>query len=60
VHLKPKRVAIAGGYHGTHETLEVYKKSSNDPIKIIGIDDDFKPGDLCWLETPLNPTGEAR
>ncbi|KAF8351548.1 pyridoxal phosphate-dependent transferase [Amanita rubescens] len=22
--------------------------------------DEYKPGDLCWLETPLNPTGESR
>ena len=27
---------------------------------MIDIDDEFQPGDLCWLETPLNPTGEAR
>ena len=41
-------------------TLNMYKKSSTDPVEVIGIDDEFKPGDICWLETPLNPTGEAR
>lgn len=60
VHLKPKRVAITGGYHGVHMTLDVYQKSSNDKIEIIDLDDEYKEGDLCWLETPLNPTGEAR
>ena len=38
----------------------MYKRSRNAELPIIGIDDDFQPGDLCWLETPLNPTGEAR
>ena len=28
--------------------------------KVVDIDDEFEKGDLCWLETPLNPTGEAR
>ncbi|GJE84420.1 cystathionine gamma-synthase [Phanerochaete sordida] len=60
VHLKPKRVAITGGYHGVHMSINVYKRSSKEPLEIIGLDDEFKPGDICWLETPLNPTGEAR
>ncbi len=41
-------------------TIDVYKRSRTADIEIIGIDDEYKPGDLCWLETPLNPTGEAR
>lgn len=58
MYYKPDCIAISGGYHGVHCTLDVYKKSK--PIKIIGIDDDFEEGTLCWLETPLNPTGESR
>ena len=27
---------------------------------IVGIDDAFQSGDLVWVETPLNPLGEAR
>jgi cystathionine gamma-synthase len=27
---------------------------------LIGIDDNYEEGDVCWLETPLNPTGEVR
>ena len=60
VYFKPKRIAITGGYHGCHATIGVYKQSSNADLPLIGIDDEFQAGDLCWLETPLNPTGEAR
>ncbi|KAF7983441.1 hypothetical protein HWV62_21704 [Athelia sp. TMB] len=35
-----------------------------DNVKVIALDDDYPTGDgnrvLCWLETPLNPTGESR
>lgn len=42
-------------------TIEVYKRAKGvEALEIIGLDDEFKAGDLCWLETPLNPTGEAR
>lgn len=60
VYAKPKRIAITGGYHGSHMSLEVYKLSKDNGIPVIGIDDEFQEGDLCWLESPLNPTGEAR
>ncbi|PIL37243.1 hypothetical protein GSI_00936 [Ganoderma sinense ZZ0214-1] len=60
VYFNPKRVAITAGYHGCHATIDVYKRSRQGNLPIIAIDDDFQPGDLCWLETPLNPTGEAR
>jgi len=59
VFFKPKRIAITGGYHGCHAMIEVYRKAAPD-VKVIGIDDEFQSGDLCWLETPLNPTGESR
>ncbi|TFK94703.1 cystathionine gamma-synthase [Polyporus arcularius HHB13444] len=58
VYFKPKRIAIKGGYFGCHATIAIYKRSTDVPL--IDIDDDFQPGDLCWLETPLNPTGESR
>ncbi|KAI0675568.1 cystathionine gamma-synthase [Trametes maxima] len=60
VYFQPKRVAITDGYHGFHETLEVYKRTRGSDLTLIGLDDEFQPGDLCWLETPLNPSGEAR
>ncbi len=60
VFFKPKRVAISGGYFGCHATIEVYSKSRDTNLEMIDLDDEFQPGDLCWLETPLNPTGESR
>ncbi|KAK0190989.1 Cys/Met metabolism PLP-dependent enzyme-domain-containing protein [Armillaria mellea] len=60
VFFKPKRVAINGGYFGCHATTEVYSKSRDTNLEMIDLDDEFQPGDLCWLETPLNPTGESR
>lgn len=60
VNLKPKRVAIGEGYHGVHMTLDVYKKSGKGNFEVIGLDDEYREGDVCWLETPLNPTGESR
>ncbi|KAL5488002.1 hypothetical protein ACEPAI_6110 [Sanghuangporus weigelae] len=58
VHYKPRCIAITKGYHGCHLTIQTYKKARH--VKIINIDDDFEEGTLCWLETPLNPKGEAR
>ncbi|RDX43374.1 cystathionine gamma-synthase [Lentinus brumalis] len=43
-----------------NSTIEVYKRIRGEDLPIIGIDEQFQPGDLCWLETPLNPTGESR
>ncbi|KAI0082589.1 cystathionine gamma-synthase [Panus rudis PR-1116 ss-1] len=59
VHLNPKRIVIRGGYHGVHVVIDVYQRSKGK-IPIIDLDDEYQPGDICWLETPLNPTGESR
>ncbi|KAJ6538586.1 cystathionine gamma-synthase [Mycena sp. CBHHK59/15] len=56
---KPRRIAISEGYHGCHATIQVYLKAAPE-VKIIKLDDEFQSGDFCWLETPLNPTGESR
>ncbi|KAI6028472.1 cystathionine gamma-synthase [Pisolithus orientalis] len=60
VHYKPKRIAISGGYLGCHGAIEIYSRGRSESTPIIGLDDNFQEGDLCWLETPLNPTGESR
>ncbi|TRM68035.1 Cys/Met metabolism PLP-dependent enzyme-domain-containing protein [Schizophyllum amplum] len=60
VHVRPKRVAVQGGYHGCHVALQVYNRARDVVVPSIGLDDEYEPGDMCWLETPLNPTGEAR
>jgi len=59
VHCKPRRVAITAGYHGCHVVLEVYKRSCPELV-LIDLDDEYQQGDLCWLETPLNPKGISR
>jgi len=56
---QPKCIAITDGYHGYHKTIALYRKTRQD-VEIIGIDDEFKEGTFCWLETPLNPIGESR
>ncbi|KDQ64871.1 hypothetical protein JAAARDRAFT_28520 [Jaapia argillacea MUCL 33604] len=60
VHYQPKRVAIGDGYFGCHAAIDIYKRCRGGDMEIIGLDDEYRPGDLCWLETPLNPTGESR
>lgn len=60
VFFQPKRVAIREGYHGCHASLELYGKSTGSNVQVIDLDDEYAPGDLCWLETPVNPTGESR
>lgn len=60
VFLQPKRIAIRGGYHGCHATIDVFKKTRGADVALIDIDDEYKPGDICWLETPVNPYGDSR
>ncbi|KAF8192491.1 Cys/Met metabolism PLP-dependent enzyme-domain-containing protein [Pholiota molesta] len=60
VFYRPKRIAIRGGYHGCHATIDVYKKNQGIHLEVIDLDSEYRAGDLCWLETPLNPTGESR
>ncbi|KIK65365.1 hypothetical protein GYMLUDRAFT_349168 [Collybiopsis luxurians FD-317 M1] len=60
VHFKPKRIAIRAGYFGCHHSIEIYKKCRDVQVQVIDLDDEYESGDLCWLETPVNPTGESR
>lgn len=45
---------------GCHGAISTYIKGRFADTPIIGLDDEFQEGDLCWLESPLNPTGESR
>lgn len=70
-HYAPKMIAIRKGYFGCHESFHLYMRSHPD-VKMIDLDDEYpsdeatKEGEvtrgriLVWVETPLNPTGEAR
>ncbi|KAI0460265.1 pyridoxal phosphate-dependent transferase [Xylaria acuta] len=61
VFLNPRRVAIGGGYHGCHGVLGVVAKLTGlRRLDLDCADDELGPGDLIHVETPLNPTGEAR
>ncbi|KAH6630666.1 Cys/Met metabolism PLP-dependent enzyme-domain-containing protein [Chaetomium sp. MPI-SDFR-AT-0129] len=63
VFLNPKRVAIGGGYHGCHGILKLLNKLNGLEQLELENDDDLaklQPGDIIHVETPLNPTGEAR
>lgn len=71
LHYSPSVVAIRRGYHGVHAGLNTYRRSRSD-LKIIDLDDDYleitttsrdgtpNGGLLVWVESPLNPTSEAR
>lgn len=61
VHLNPKRIAIGGGYHGCHGVIRVLSRLTG--LQQLPLDCDASelgPGDVVHVETPLNPTGEAR
>jgi len=60
--LLPSRVAISGGYHGTHQVLEQLQRISGgancNPIPLPTPEDAaavLREGDVVWLETPRNP-----
>ncbi|KAI1452341.1 PLP-dependent transferase [Annulohypoxylon moriforme] len=62
VFLNPKRIAIGDGYHGCHGVIALLSKLTG--LTTVPLTADFekelKPGDVVHVETPLNPTGEAR
>ncbi|KAL2129785.1 hypothetical protein VTI74DRAFT_7299 [Chaetomium olivicolor] len=63
VFLNPKRVAIGGGYHGCHGILKLMNKLNG--LEQLELEDEndlakLQKGDVIHVETPLNPTGEAR
>ncbi|EPE06725.1 cystathionine gamma-synthase [Ophiostoma piceae UAMH 11346] len=63
VFLNPRRVAIGHGYHGCHGTLAILKKLNGLEKLELESDSDLaklQAGDVIHVETPLNPTGEAR
>lgn len=60
--LNPRRVALAGGYHGCYGVLALLAKLTG--LQAVGLDAAglaaLQPGDVVHVETPVNPTGEAR
>ncbi|KAI1498857.1 cystathionine beta-lyase [Biscogniauxia marginata] len=61
VFLNPRRIAIGGGYHGCHGVIRVMSKLTGlQTLELDCADSELGPGDVIHVETPLNPTGEAR
>ncbi|KAI5918496.1 cystathionine beta-lyase [Camillea tinctor] len=61
VYLNPKRIAIGGGYHGCHGVIKVLSKLTGlQAVDLDCADTELAPGDVIHVETPVNPTGEAR
>lgn len=61
VHFNPRRIAIGEGYHGCHGVIKIMTRLTG--LQVLPLDCDpseLGPGDIVHVETPLNPTGEAR
>ena len=61
VHLNPKRIAITEGYHGCHGVIDILHRLNG--LEKVPLESDLsklEAGDVIHVETPLNPTGEAR
>lgn len=63
VFLNPRRIALSGGYHGCHGVVALVGKLTG--LAQVDLEDEgalatLQPGDVVHVETPLNPTGEAR
>lgn len=61
--LNPRRIAIGGGYHGCHNIIRLFHKLNGlEKLELESEADlaKIQAGDVIHVETPLNPTGEAR
>jgi len=58
--LNPQRIAITDAYMGVQHAVQQFKRIRGGNLEVIDIDDEFEDGDICWVETPMNPTGESR
>lgn len=59
-YLRPTRVAIGAGYHGSHTVLSLHRRlAGTHTLPLDCPASALEQGDIIHLETPLNPTGEA-
>lgn len=61
-HLRPNRVAITAGYHGSHAVLALHARLREGAPQVLPLGcpaSSLGPGDVVHVETPRNPTGEA-
>lgn len=62
LHYQPTTIALRRGYFGCHEAFHLYARTKGN-VKFIDLDEPYPTDNsnlLVWLETPLNPSGEAR
>ncbi|OJZ88123.1 hypothetical protein ASPFODRAFT_216891 [Aspergillus luchuensis CBS 106.47] len=63
VHLNPRRIFIGDGYHGVHAVIDIMSKLTGmKKHSLEDLEHNIRPeaGDIIHVETPVNPTGEAR
>lgn len=60
VHLNPRAIAIGSGYHGAHAIVSLLSRLTGLRILTLEQLDELEKGDVVHVETPVNPTGEAR
>jgi cystathionine gamma-synthase len=61
VHLNPRRIFVNEGYHGCHGVIDLVSRLTElKKMELIADLEEVQAGDVVHLETPLNPTGEAR
>ncbi|KAH6682215.1 methionine gamma-lyase [Plectosphaerella plurivora] len=68
VRLNPRRIAIGQAYHGCHGIVQMLTRLTG--LEILALPDEgnvdspvwaqLQAGDVIHVETPVNPTGEAR
>ncbi|OQE23102.1 hypothetical protein PENSTE_c009G02053 [Penicillium steckii] len=58
--LNPRRIFIGDGYHGCHGVINIMNKLTGVKKLDLSDLDQLDAGDVIHVETPLNPTGEAR
>ncbi|GMK56056.1 hypothetical protein CspeluHIS016_0211120 [Cutaneotrichosporon spelunceum] len=59
VHLRPQHIAMRAGFSGCHGVVGVLNRLYG--LEKVDLDsDEIGEGDVILLETPLNPSGEAR
>ncbi|WAO83976.1 Hypothetical protein NCS54_00117700 [Fusarium falciforme] len=58
--LTPKRIFIGEGYHGVHRSIILQDRVTGVEKLTLQDLNQLGRGDLLHIETPLNPTGEAR
>lgn len=61
VHYNPKTISIGPGYHGCHGVVALMGRLTGlTSLPLDCPDTALRPGDVIHVETPVNPTGEAR